>query len=133
MYLLHLCITAVLGNPNGLAATPPMGWRSWNFMKQNVSQERILQQVAAVTASRNGKPSLLELGYNHVGIDDGWQACGAGVNHSFHNATGYPIINLTRFPSMLAMNRVSISSTPKKMVICTQCITIQNPRKEARV
>mmetsp|Transcript_754 Transcript_754/g.2153 ORF Transcript_754/g.2153 Transcript_754/m.2153 type:complete len:308 (-) Transcript_754:2498-3421(-) len=95
------------GNPNGLAQTPPMGWRSWNFMKQNVSQAKILAQVDAMVLSRHGNPSLLEVGYNHVGIDDGWQACGTGVNHSFHDPQGRPLINLTRFPDMLAMNRAA--------------------------
>ena len=44
-----LVVSAALANPNGLGGKPPMGWRSWNFMKANVSQERILAQVAAIT------------------------------------------------------------------------------------
>jgi hypothetical protein len=63
-------------NPNGLGLTPPQGWRSWNFMKQEVSQAKILDQVAALVARRGGRPSLLDAGYGHIGIDDGWQACG---------------------------------------------------------
>ena len=58
------------GQP-GRRAAPPLGWRSWNFMKQNVSQARILAQVAAVVEPRDGRPSLAEVGYIHVGIDDG--------------------------------------------------------------
>eukprot|EP01052_Picozoa_sp_SAG31_P004901 SAG31_NODE_208_length_20313_cov_6.143119_18_plen_292_part_00 len=93
------------GNPNGLASTPPLGWRSWNFMKEDVSQEKILAQVSALAAAGpGGRPSLLEIGYNHIGIDDGWQACGTGINGSFHDAQGHPLINLTRFPDMRAMN-----------------------------
>lgn len=64
-------------NPNGLGLTPPQGWRSWNFMRQEVSQAKILNQVAALVARRGGRPSLLDVGYGHIGIDDGWQACGA--------------------------------------------------------
>ena len=45
--------------------------------------------------------SLLELGYMHAGIDDGWQQCGGKVG--FHNISGYPIVNRTRFPDMRAM------------------------------
>jgi hypothetical protein len=74
-------------------------------MKQNVSQHAILQQVDALTVSRNGNPSLLQMGYNHIGIDDGWQACGTGINGSFHDKEGKPLINKTRFPDMRAMNR----------------------------
>ena len=32
------------------------------------------------------------------GLDDFWQACGTGVNGSFHSVNGTPLINLTRFP-----------------------------------
>jgi alpha-galactosidase len=81
-----------------------MGWRSWNFMKQNVSQEKILAQVDAIVARRNGNPSLLDVGYSHIGIDDGWQKCGAGINNSFHDKAGKPIINTSRFPDMKEMN-----------------------------
>ena len=100
---LALTLRSVGANDNGLALTPPLGWRSWNCMLQNVSQERILAQVDALVTRRNGKPSLLELGFSHLGIDDGWQACGTGYNHSFHDASGKPLVNLTRFPSMQTM------------------------------
>ena len=35
---------------------------------------------------------------DHIGIDDGWQACGAGVDGSFHSASGEVLINETLFP-----------------------------------
>ena len=38
-----------------------------------------------------------------TGLDDGWQMCGAGIDKSFHNASGYPLINTSRFPSMKSM------------------------------
>ena len=38
------------------------------------------------------------------GLDDAWQDCGKGVNHSFHNADGKPLIRPDRFPDMRAMN-----------------------------
>ncbi len=91
-------------NPNGLASTPPLGWRSWNFMKEDVSQEKILAQVSALVETHAGRDSLLDVGYSHIGIDDGWQACGTGFNGSFHDEQGRPLINLTRFPDMRAMN-----------------------------
>ena len=47
--------------------------------------------------------SLASLGYTHAGLDDFWQACGTGVNGSFHDYAGDPLINLTRFPNMTAM------------------------------
>lgn len=44
--------------------------------------------------------SLYDLGFQRIGIDDGWQACGEGVNGSFHNADGHYMYNFTRFPNM---------------------------------
>eukprot|EP01006_Ploeotia_vitrea_P048604 TRINITY_DN67255_c4_g1_i1.p1 TRINITY_DN67255_c4_g1~~TRINITY_DN67255_c4_g1_i1.p1 ORF type:complete len:378 (-),score=24.30 TRINITY_DN67255_c4_g1_i1:364-1344(-) len=61
------------------------------------------QVDALVSRNRtvDGVPtSLLDLGYVDIGLDDNWQDCGAGVNGSFHNAKGQPIINLKRFPNM---------------------------------
>ena len=68
----------------------------------------MVEQVdALVDRSRlvEGKPtSLLDLGYESVGLDDAWQACGKGVNGSFHNADGEPLVNLQTFPNLTAMN-----------------------------
>jgi alpha-galactosidase len=32
-----------------------------------------------------------------VGVDDGWEACGDGVNGSFHDASGTALVNSSRF------------------------------------
>ena len=94
---------ARMKNDDGLARTPPLGWRSWNFMKEGVTQQRILGQVHALAARRHNQPSLLEVGYTHIGIDDGWQDCGRGVNDTFHDAQGTPIIARSKFPDMKGM------------------------------
>ena len=47
--------------------------------------------------------SFLQLGYENVGLDDGWQQCGAGLGGSFHDAFGRPLVNLKRFPSLSDM------------------------------
>jgi len=97
-------VGAAVALNNGQARTPPMGWRSWNYMLADVSQEKILAQVAAMSKRyADLGPSLRELGYSDVGIDDGWQECGAGVNGTFHNATGWPIWNSTSFPDPAGM------------------------------
>jgi len=47
--------------------------------------------------SVDGKPtSLADLGFVHVGIDDGWQACGTGYQGSFHAEDGTPLVNTTK-------------------------------------
>ena len=38
-----------------------------------------------------------DVGYNHVGVDDGWQVCGTGVDGGFHAPDGTPILNTTKF------------------------------------
>ena len=56
---------------NGLALTPPMGWRSWSSLGGGVTQEKMEKQMEAmVDKSRDvdGKPtSLLDLGYINCG------------------------------------------------------------------
>ena len=63
-----------------------------------------------------GPRSLLSLGYNHVGIDDGWQQC-ASNSHGFQppygygyhdNTSGLPIPNTAKFPNMNAMTAVRL-------------------------
>jgi alpha-galactosidase len=84
-----------------------MGWRSWNLFELDVSQALIEAQIAGLTRRRHkidGKPtSLLDLGYSSIGLDDGWQDCGNGLNHTYHSADGTPLVNATRFPDMGAM------------------------------
>eukprot|EP00051_Salpingoeca_urceolata_P017088 m.230243 g.230243 ORF g.230243 m.230243 type:complete len:471 (+) comp18858_c1_seq2:4808-6220(+) len=100
-------------------SSPPMGWRSWNAFLLDVSQERIISVIDAMVQAPSAQavagippglrpkgpaPSLKDLGYLHCGIDDGYQDCGAGVNGTFHDADGWPLINKTKFPDMLVMN-----------------------------
>jgi len=92
---------------NGLAQTPPMGWRSWNCYHLDVTDteiRKIIDAVAAKTRKVDGVPtSLLELGYEHVGVDDGWQACGTGYKKSYHAEDGTPLVNKTKFPDLRAL------------------------------
>ena len=99
--------TTVTSIDNGLGLLPPMGWRSWNYFFGDINQT-IMEQVMDAMASRSrmvdGKPtSLLDLGYNNCGLDDGWQKCGAGVYGSFHDAQGKPVVDTDKFPNMTAM------------------------------
>ena len=86
--------------------SPP---RSWNQLGGATTQQSMLAQMAAITdRSRTvgGVPtSLADLGYNDVGLDDYWQACGHyGPDQcTYHNEEGTPVINPQKFPSMLDM------------------------------
>mmetsp|Transcript_13218 Transcript_13218/g.23511 ORF Transcript_13218/g.23511 Transcript_13218/m.23511 type:complete len:436 (-) Transcript_13218:97-1404(-) len=101
------CVTAVHGAQDGLARTPPMGWRSWNQYGRNVDDSVIRSTAAAMTVRRDQSGardadgmSLLDLGYNDVGLDDFWQACGKGADGTFHTPEGVPLVNEDRFPDM---------------------------------
>lgn len=87
---------------NGLALRPPMGWTSWTSAWDNPNQTYMTDTMNALLTMHNGV-SLTSLGYRFVGLDDFWQACGTGVNQSFHDAAGKPLVNKTRFPDMSAM------------------------------
>ena len=92
------------GFPNGVLKSV-RGWRSWNAVMEDVTQQFITRQVDALTVRRlsvAGKPtSLLDLGFDRVGIDAGWNLC-TGVNGSWHDESGHFIIDKTRFPDMKA-------------------------------
>jgi hypothetical protein len=115
--LVLLCASIVRatnnGFPNALGVTPPRGWRSWNAFQGNISQARISAQFAGATAVRftiAGVPtSLASLGYSNIGIDDGWDACGQGINGSFHDSNGDPMIDETLFPDMAGMVKSAAS------------------------
>ncbi|KAJ1449428.1 glycoside hydrolase superfamily [Pelagophyceae sp. CCMP2097] len=109
--LLVLALAAGRGasNENGLARTPPMGWRSWNLYGGGVDQELIERVMDGMVSRRrlvDGAPtSLCDLGYCDVALDDGWQLCDsvAGAPARYHDETGAPLVNTQRFPSLRNM------------------------------
>lgn len=54
--------------PDGLAATPPMGWSSWNKFAEHIDDKTIRAMADAMVSS-----GLRNAGYRYVNIDDGWQ------------------------------------------------------------
>lgn len=51
----------------------------------------------------DGAPtSLLDIGYAELGIDEGWEACGQGFNHTQHTQYGWPVVDTTKFADMNA-------------------------------
>lgn len=72
---------------NGAAATPPMGWSSWNTFRQNISEDLILSTAEAMKNS-----GLLEAGYQYINLDDCWQS-------SMRDKYGRLQGDLEKFPS----------------------------------
>lgn len=53
---------------DGQAATPPMGWSSWNRFAENIDDKTVREIADAMVAT-----GLRDAGYTYVNIDDGWQ------------------------------------------------------------
>lgn len=51
-----------------LAATPPMGWSTWNYFHHDISDALIRQQADAMVAS-----GMRDAGYVYINIDGGWE------------------------------------------------------------
>jgi len=62
-----------------IAATPPMGWNSWNFFAERVADKDI--RAAADQLVSTG---MKDAGYNYINIDDTWEAerDASGVLHT---------------------------------------------------
>ena len=67
------------------AQTPPMGWNSWNFFEENVS-EQLIKEIADAMAA-NG---MLAKGYEYIIIDDYWVGGRDEHNQLFPDQKRFP-------------------------------------------
>jgi alpha-galactosidase len=67
-----------------LAATPVMGWNSWNFFAKKVTDRDI--RAAADNLIATG---MKDAGYNYVNIDDAWQGA-RDANGVLHTNSKFP-------------------------------------------
>ena len=51
-----------------LAATPPMGWNSWNHFADKVTDADVRSAADAIVAS-----GMRDAGYIYVNVDDSWE------------------------------------------------------------
>jgi len=72
-----------------LAATPPMGWNSWNLFAEKVDDATVRGITDAMVAS-----GMAKAGYVYVNIDDTWEA-GRDANGN--------ILTNNKFPDMRAL------------------------------
>lgn len=72
-----------------LAATPPMGWSTWNHFRHDISDALIRAQADAMVAS-----GMRDAGYVYVNIDGGWEG--------YRDASGVLRPN-KNFPDMKAL------------------------------
>ena len=79
LFLLLLCVprsaldaygqaATVAAQANRMAATPPMGWNSWNHFADKVTDLDVRAAADSMVAT-----GMRDAGYRYVIIDDGWQ------------------------------------------------------------
>jgi alpha-galactosidase len=100
------------GFPNSLGSTPLRGVRTWNSVREEINQTFVASLVEGLLAPIAGDAALtlISAGYSDVGVDDGWELCGAGVNGSYHDPQGRPIVNASRFPDFAALSAYARAS-----------------------
>ncbi len=67
-FLALFASTAVFAQVPKLAATPPMGWNSWNWFAEKVTDKDIRQAADLLVSS-----GMRDAGYTYVNIDDTWE------------------------------------------------------------
>jgi alpha-galactosidase len=69
LFILVLCFSYAAGaRATDLAATPPMGWNSWNSFNMGIN-ESVIRKTADLMVSTG----LRDAGYIYLNLDDGWQ------------------------------------------------------------
>ncbi len=75
-------------SPKILAATPPMGWNSWNMFGSNIHEDSIRQTADALVSY-----GLQDCGYGYIVIDDCWSVKDGRDSH------GNLVADPAKFPS----------------------------------
>lgn len=68
-----------------LAATPPMGWNSWNKLGTNISEQTIKEIADAMVSS-----GMKDAGYEYIVLDDGWQIDRDSLGHIVPDPDKFP-------------------------------------------
>lgn len=68
-----------------LAQTPPMGWNSWNFFEEHVSEDILKETADAMVAK-----GMLAKGYEYIIIDDYWVGGRDNKNKLFPDPVRFP-------------------------------------------
>jgi alpha-galactosidase len=79
----------VVGGPDALALTPPLGWNSWNVWAAQVDDAKVRAAADGMVAS-----GLAAQGYTYINIDDAWEGP--------RDASG-EITSNEKFPDMKAL------------------------------
>lgn len=79
----------IVGGPNALALTPPLGWNSWNVWGGTVTDAKVRAAADGLVSS-----GLAAQGYTYINIDDAWEG---------PRASNGEITSNDKFPDMKAL------------------------------
>ena len=68
LLIVLLMPSALPAQTSPLAATPPMGWNSWEFFHSKVTDADVRAAADAIVSS-----GMRDAGYIYVNIDDTWE------------------------------------------------------------
>ena len=88
------------GYVGGRAATPPMGWNSWNAFASAVDEEKVMGSAKRIVDS-----GLASKGYRYINLDDGWAA-------QRRMPDGHLLIRADKFPSSVTRDKKTPSFKP---------------------
>jgi alpha-galactosidase len=71
-------------SPSQIAATPPMGWNSWNYFAGKVDDQGVRAAADQIVAS-----GMKDAGYVYVNIDDTWEG-DRDANGVLHSNSKFP-------------------------------------------
>src|SRR5579883_1200777 len=75
----------VLAQSGQIAATPPMGWNSWNHFHGDVSDAIVRGMADAKVSS-----GMRDAGYRYINIDDTWEGPGRAPDGSIRTNSKFP-------------------------------------------
>ena len=84
-FVSQLYVQAQQSKTNPLASAPPMGWMTWNYFGENIS-ERLIHEIADAMESSG----MVKAGYHYLMIDDGWQGGRDNKNNIIPEAKKFP-------------------------------------------
>ncbi|MFK8266445.1 glycoside hydrolase family 27 protein [Capnocytophaga cynodegmi] len=82
--MLLLMVTNSLAQ-RATAETPPMGFMTWNYFAENISESQLKEVVDAMVST-----GLRDAGYNFIFIDDGWQGGRDAKNNLIPDPKKFP-------------------------------------------
>ncbi|MCL2023364.1 MAG: alpha-galactosidase [Oscillospiraceae bacterium] len=92
---------------NGQALTPPMGWSSWNTLRNRIDENVLYDMAAAMK-----KTGLVDAGYVYLNIDDCWMS-------SSRDENGRLQADFATFPNGITALREKVNALGMKLGIYT--------------